>query len=169
MKFLQSETQLSNFKYVFTGCCLPGILRRLSCFRGPATHHHCIKESTELRCTTYNPGIVAKLMGLDSISIPQRITSVHSQQDHGNSISKSQSVSQSPMALEIDKGKFFFLGLEAGGKGKGDSRRRLLDDDGSNKKKLVIETSNRGLKSGGSIDFDLELFDQMVLELLYIF
>lgn len=115
MKFFRSEAQLSNFKHA-TGCCLPGVLRRLSCFRGlAATQHHRIKESTELRCTSYNPGIVAKLMGLESI--PQRITSVHRQQDHRNSNSRSQSISKTPMVLELEKRKFFILGLEAGCKG----------------------------------------------------
>ncbi|KAL7582546.1 uncharacterized protein LOC111917980 [Lactuca sativa] len=165
MKFFRSEAQLSNFKHA-TGCCLPGVLRRLSCFRGlAATQHHRIKESTELRCTSYNPGIVAKLMGLESI--PQRITSVHRQQDHRNSNSRSQSISKTPMVLELEKRKFFILGLEAGCKGKGDSRsdsrRKLLEHDGSKKK------SNGVLKEGANVDFDLEFFDQMVLELVYIF
>ncbi|KAI3507898.1 hypothetical protein L1887_22894 [Cichorium endivia] len=170
MKFFQTETQLPNFKYA-TGCCLPRVLRRLPCFRGLATQHHRIKESTELRCTTYNPGIVAKLMGLDSI--PPRISSVHCQQDQSNSNSRNQCISQTPMVLEIEKGKFFILGLEGGCKGKrdsrSDSRRKLLEDDGSKKKELVMETSNGVLKDGANVDTDLEFFDQLVLELVYIF
>ncbi|KAI3806293.1 hypothetical protein L1987_22192 [Smallanthus sonchifolius] len=130
-----------------------------------------MKDLTEPFCAKTDPGIVAKLMGLDSI--PQRIPLVH-HQGHGNLNTKSQPTSQTPMVLEIKKGKFFVLGFEAGCKGKEDSRsnsKRKLEDDESKKKKLVIETSksNGVLKETANVDFELGFLDQLVLELVYVF
>ncbi|KAK9065942.1 hypothetical protein SSX86_015344 [Deinandra increscens subsp. villosa] len=174
MKFFHSsssETQLSKLKH--TGNCLPGALCRLPCFHGHAAHHHT-NGSTEPFLAKTDPGIVAKLMGLDSI--PQRIPLVHHQDHHGRLNTKSQPSSPTQMVLEIKRGKFFVLGYESGSKGKGklrsDSKRKLAeDDDESKKKKQVTETSkaNSSLKETENVDFELGFLDQLVLELVYVF
>ncbi|KAJ9565128.1 hypothetical protein OSB04_001094 [Centaurea solstitialis] len=184
MKFFQSssyETQLSDLKSA-TGRRLTGVLRhRLPCFRGHSRHHR-IKKPAELACAMTNPGVVAKLMGLDSI--PQRIR-LDRNQDRRDSISRSQSVSQTPMVLEIENGEFFVVGFEGGRKGKKGSRwnsrknlskdveswkhGRKLNDDGSKKKKLVVETSSGVLERASDVEFELEIFDKLLLELVYIF
>ncbi|KAI3678503.1 hypothetical protein L6452_37798 [Arctium lappa] len=178
MKFFQSsssETRLSNLKS--TTVC-----RRLPCFRGHSTHRR-IKKPAELSYATTNPGVVAKLMGLDSI--PQRIRLDRDQEDRRNSITRSPPISQTPMVLEIENGEFFVVGFEAGRKGKNDSRsnlnsrKKLSEDveswkhgrkknDESKKKKLVVETSNGVLEEVEDVEFELEIFDQLVLELLQL-
>ncbi|KAJ0577685.1 hypothetical protein HanIR_Chr05g0238851 [Helianthus annuus] len=161
MKFYQSsssEAQLSELKPARN--CLP-------CFQSHSTNHY-IKDMTELLYVKTNPGVVAKLMGLDSI--PQRrIPLVHHQEDTRGHLNGKTS-----MVLEIKKGKFFVLGFEAGCKGKGeariDSKRKLAEDDESKKKKCVMETlkSNQVLKESANVDFELGFLDQLVLELLYV-
>ncbi|MFS8026065.1 hypothetical protein Hanom_Chr16g01482651 [Helianthus anomalus] len=103
MKFYQSsssEAQLSEFKPARN--CLP-------CFQSHSTNHHTIKKDmTEPLYVKTNPGVVAKLMGLDSI--PQRrIPLVHHQED-----TRGHPNGKTSMVLEIKKGKFFVLGFEAG-------------------------------------------------------
>nr|XP_043636509.1 uncharacterized protein LOC122607569 [Erigeron canadensis] len=167
MKFFQSsssETQLSDVNCI-AQYCLPRVLRCLPCFNGHATHQR-IKESTEICYTPGNPGVVAKLMGLDSI--PQRVIRSVDHQKKGLTLNtRSQPMSKTPMVLELKKGKLLVLGYETGSKGKEDSRssskRKLLDDDGSKKKKLLVETSNAKLAH------ELEFYDQLLLELVYIF
>ncbi|KAD6119883.1 hypothetical protein R6Q59_025908 [Mikania micrantha] len=170
MKFFQSsssETQLSKLKS--TRNCLPGVLCHLPCFLGRAHSH--INDLTGPVYAKTDPGIVAKLMGLDSI--PQRIPLVH---HHGNLNTKSQPTRQTPMVLEIKKGKFFVIGFETECKGKrksrSDSKRKLeAEEVESKKKKLVTETSksNRVLKEAENDDFELGFLDQLVLELVYVF
>ncbi|KAJ0836702.1 hypothetical protein HanRHA438_Chr16g0769981 [Helianthus annuus] len=162
MKFYQSsssEAQLSKFKPARN--CLP-------CFQSHSTNHHMIKDMTEPLYVKTNPGVVAKLMGLDSI--PQRrIPLVHHQED-----TRGHPNGKTSMVLEIKKGKFYVLGFEAGCKGKGetriDSKRKLAEDDESKKKKRVTETlkSNKVLKESANVDFELGFLDQLVLELLYV-
>ncbi|XP_024981018.1 uncharacterized protein LOC112517880 [Cynara cardunculus var. scolymus] len=168
MKFFQSQTQLSRLKSATPR------RHRLPCFRGHSTHRR-IKKPTELSCATTitNPGVVAKLMGLDSI--PQRIRLDRNQEDRRNSITRSQT----PMVLEIENGEFFVVGFEAGRKGKRNWnwnwRKKLPEDveswkyDGSKKKKLVVETSNGVLEEVEDVEFELQIFDQLLLELVYIF
>ncbi|PWA66082.1 DUF3741-associated sequence motif protein [Artemisia annua] len=163
MKFFQSSsshTQFSDFKCA-TGYCLPKVLCRLPCFHGLVKHHR-IKELPEPCCAITNPGVVAKLMGLDPI--PQGNRAVNCQEHRHNLSIRSQPISRSPMVLKVEKRKFCILGAEAE-RGKADSisssKRKLLEDDRSKKKKLVTETSN--------IDRELEFYDQLLLELVYIF
>ncbi|KAJ0902173.1 hypothetical protein HanPSC8_Chr08g0333911 [Helianthus annuus] len=163
MKFYQSsstEAQLSELKPARN--CLP-------CFQSHySTNHHINKDMTEPLYVKTNPGVVAKLMGLDSI--PQRrIPLVHHQED-----TRGHPNGKTSMVLEIKKGKFFVLGFEAGCKGKGevriDSKRKLAEDDESKKKKRVTEAlkSNQVLKESANVDFELGFLDQLVLELLYV-
>ncbi|KAJ0682329.1 hypothetical protein HanPI659440_Chr16g0646121 [Helianthus annuus] len=126
------------------------------------------KDMTEPLYVKTNPGVVAKLMGLDSI--PQRrIPLVHHQED-----TRGHPNGKTSMVLEIKKGKFYVLGFEAGCKGKCeariDSKRKLAEDDESKKKKHVTETlkSNKVLKESANVDFELGFLDQLVLELLYV-
>ncbi|XP_076940944.1 uncharacterized protein LOC143610319 [Bidens hawaiensis] len=173
MKFFQSsssESQLPKLKTARN--CLPGVLHRLPCFHDHASHHQ-IKDLTEPLYVKTNPRVVARLMGLDSL--PQRIPLVHHQQDHGNLTTRIHPSAQSPMILEIKKGKFFVLGFESRCKGKresrSDSKRKLVEDDASVKRKRVTETlkSNAALKETSKVDFELGFLDQLILELVYVF
>ncbi|MFS8026062.1 hypothetical protein Hanom_Chr16g01482621 [Helianthus anomalus] len=111
MKFYQSsssEAQLSEFKPARN--CLP-------CFQGHSTNHHMIKKDmTEPLYVKTNPGVVAKLMGLDSIP-RRRIPLVHHQED-----ARGHPNGKTSMVLEIKKGKFFVLGFEAG------CKEQMFDD-----------------------------------------
>ncbi|XP_076900657.1 uncharacterized protein LOC143554874 [Bidens hawaiensis] len=169
MKIFQSsssESQLSKLKTVRNR--LPGVLYRLPCFHDHASHHQ-IKDLTEPLYVKTNPGVVARLMGLDSL--PQRIPLVQHQQVHGDLTTRSHPSGQSPLSLEIKKGKFFVLGFESRCKGKRESKRKLVEDDESVKKKRVTETlkSNAALKEASKVDFELGFLDQLVLELVYVF
>nr|GEW20421.1 hypothetical protein [Tanacetum cinerariifolium] len=164
MKFFQSSsshTQFAHYKCA-TGYCLPKVLCRLPCFHSLVKHHR-LKELPKPCCAITNPGVVAKLMGLDSF--PQGNCAVNPQEHRHNLSIRSQPISRSPMVLKVEKGKFCVLGAEAGCKGRGDSKSsskgKLVVDGGSKKKKIVIETSN--------IDRELEFYDQLLLELIYIF
>ncbi|XP_024965670.1 uncharacterized protein LOC112505856 [Cynara cardunculus var. scolymus] len=115
MKFLHSPSSSSSAtNYTATGC-FPALLRRLLCFHTlptlPFDHH--IAESygnDEFHELEGNPGIVAKLMGLDSMPAMDRC--------RGFGLQKGTCVNEVPSFVELENEKFIILSFEGGGKDK---------------------------------------------------
>lgn len=123
MKFLHSPSSSSSSSsttetrpnYTAIGC-IPAILRRLLCSRTlptfPFDNH--IKESfvnNEFYCgdeVKGNPGIVAKLMGLDSMPPVEKL----------RELKKGNCVLEAPSFVELENEKFIILSFEGGGKDK---------------------------------------------------
>ncbi|KAI3801539.1 hypothetical protein L1987_29646 [Smallanthus sonchifolius] len=124
MKFLHSPSSSSSSttNYTPTGC-IPTVLRRLLCFHTlptfPLDNH--IKESyvdndfQELYCGNKlkgNPGIVGKLMGLDSMPDENPIDKLLEFRKKGSY------VLEAPAFVEVENEKFIILSFERGGKDK---------------------------------------------------
>ncbi|KAJ0746257.1 hypothetical protein HanOQP8_Chr05g0175471 [Helianthus annuus] len=118
MKFLHSPSSTPRPTYAPAGC-IPAVLRRLLCFHTlptfPLDTH--IKENFlnnefhEVYCDDKlkaSPGIVGKLMGLDSMPAEQ-----FKLPKKGNCVIKA------PAFVEIENDKFIILSFEGGGKDKG--------------------------------------------------
>ncbi|KAM0021201.1 hypothetical protein Hdeb2414_s0024g00648231 [Helianthus debilis subsp. tardiflorus] len=118
MKFLHSPSSTPRPTYAPAGC-IPAVLRRLLCFHTlptfPLDTH--IKENFlnnelhEVYCDDKlkaSPGIVGKLMGLDSMPAEQ-----FKLPEKGNCVIKA------PAFVEIENDKFIILSFEGGGKDKG--------------------------------------------------
>ncbi|KAI3772228.1 hypothetical protein L6452_03409 [Arctium lappa] len=117
MKFLHSPSSTSSTTdYTATARCFPALLRRLLCFHSLPTlpfDHHITEsyknhEFDELYCANKldaNPGIVAKLMGLDSMPAIGELR-------------KGSCVNEAPSYIELENEKFIILSFEGGGKDK---------------------------------------------------
>ncbi|KAL8236775.1 hypothetical protein R6Q59_017856 [Mikania micrantha] len=189
MKFLYSPSSSSTTEihpdYTATSC-IPAILRRLLCFHSlptfPLDNH--IKESCQsnefdkLYCANKlrsNPGIVGKLMGLDSMPAGKLIDNCGELklQRKGNCL-----VLEAPTFVELENEKFIILSFEGGGKDKelklnsSKYRKGLVESKGKARNKVNQETiitqssmndnevmnscklSNLGKNSGRSCDSD---------------
>ncbi|KAL7586999.1 hypothetical protein Lser_V15G38290 [Lactuca serriola] len=174
MKFLHSPSSSSSTSEFPTTSCIPAALRRLLCFHSlpalPFDHH--IEESfednefDELYCDNKlkgSPGIVAKLMGLDSIPI-------------GNSINqwsklglqkRSDYVREAPSFVELENEKFIILSFEGGGKDtelklKSPKTRKCLpefQEKTRNRKNQEMSICQSPVNGGEGLKYSCELLD----------
>ncbi|KAI3811531.1 hypothetical protein L1987_21255 [Smallanthus sonchifolius] len=157
MKFLHSPSSSSSSttNYTPTGC-IPAVLRRLLCFHTlptfPLDNH--IKESyvnndfQEFYCGNKlkgNPGIVGKLMGLDSMPDENPINKLRELKLR----KKGNYVLEAPAFVEVENEKFIILSFEGGGK---DKELQLnsckLSNLGKNSKKLSENSRKKKVEKG---------------------
>ncbi|KAI3514052.1 hypothetical protein L1887_12368 [Cichorium endivia] len=124
MKFLHSPSSYSSTSEFPTTSCIPAALRRLLCFHSlptlPFDYHieeYGRNELDENYCGNKlngSPGIVAKLMGLDSMPAGNSIN----QWSELRLQKKRAYVHEAPTFVELENEKFIILSFEGGGKDK---------------------------------------------------
>ncbi|KAG8363014.1 hypothetical protein BUALT_BualtUnG0013600 [Buddleja alternifolia] len=142
--------------------CISRILRRILCFNslppGPFDHLKEEEKETLLECASGTPGIVARLMGLDSLP---RVESI----DGSPSVNSADSCKKSRSSLvrrrqiiptyqELEDENFFILSFEQGGETMvfPKERKRLTKRDKCKKNKLKNESLSKRDKENEDVN-----------------